>query len=156
MRNYFFFVFFLGIENIFFCFDKSQFFQILMTSWNLLTQKLKTSFFEWSTLGNVACRRWLFQLEASFLIWESFWKGWLLVRGCSHHSCLEKKYGLKVFPRNGQFLVNVPWGINQGNFRASWSWDLCFWSLKRFGRFEAVESLDAYQITNYQFSFKNS
>ena len=52
------------------------------------------------------------------------------------------------------FLVNVPWGINQGDFRASWSWNLCFWSLKRFGRFEAVASLDAYQITNYQFPSK--
>ena len=30
------------------------------------------------------------------------------------------------------------------------SWNLCFWSLKRFGRFEAIASLDAYQITNYQ------
>ena len=28
---------------------------------------------------------------------------------------------------------------------------LCFWSLKRFGRLEAVASLDAYQITKYQF-----
>ena len=32
--------------------------------------------------------------------------------------------------------------------------DLCFWSLKMFGRFEAVASLDAYQITNYQFPSK--
>ena len=29
-----------------------------------------------------------------------------------------------------------------------------FWLLKRFGKFEAVASLDAYQITNYQFSSK--
>ena len=28
---------------------------------------------------------------------------------------------------------------------------LCFWSLKRFGKLEAVASLDAYQITNYEF-----
>ena len=32
--------------------------------------------------------------------------------------------------------------------------ELVFWSLKRFGRFEAVASLDAYQITNYQFPSK--
>ena len=31
---------------------------------------------------------------------------------------------------------------------------LCFWSLKRFGKLEAVASLDAYQITNYQFLSK--
>ena len=60
-----------------------------------------------------------------------------------------EKYGSKIFPRNEQFLVNVPGGINQGDFRASWSWDLWFWSLKRFDKFEAVASLDAYQITNY-------
>ena len=29
-----------------------------------------------------------------------------------------------------------------------------FWSLKRFGRFEAVTHLVAYQITNYQFPSK--
>ena len=34
------------------------------------------------------------------------------------------------------------------------SWDFCFLLLKRFGRFEAVASLDAYQIDNYQFPSK--
>ena len=56
--------------------------------------------------------------------------------------------------RNGLFSINVPQGINQGDFRVSRFWDLYFFSLKRFGRFEAVASLDAYQITNYQFSSK--
>ena len=58
------------------------------------------------------------------------------------------------FSRNGPFLINVPQGINQGDFRVSRFWDLYFWSLKGFGRFEAVASLDAYQITNYQFPSK--
>ena len=35
------------------------------------------------------------------------------------------------------------------NFR-----DLCFWSSEGFGKLEAVASLDAYQITNYQFLSK--
>ena len=95
-----------------------------------------------------------FQLEASLLIWGSFWKGWLLDRGCSYHFCPEEKYGSKVFPKNGQFLVNVPRGINQGDFKVSQFWDLYFWSLKGFGRFKAVASLNAYQITNYQFPSK--
>ena len=111
-------------------------------------------FHDLSTPNNDACHKWPSQLKASFLIWELFWKGWLLVRSCSYHFCPREKYDSKVFPRNGQFLVDVPWGINQGDFRALWSWDLCFWSLKRFGRFEAVASLDAYQITNYQFPSK--
>ena len=50
----------------------------------------------------------------------------------------------------------MPQGINQGDFRVSRSWNLCFWSLKRFGRFKAVASLDAYQITNYQFLSKTN
>ena len=29
-----------------------------------------------------------------------------------------------------------------------------FWSLKRFGRFKVIASLDGYQITNYQFPLK--
>ena len=32
--------------------------------------------------------------------------------------------------------------------------DLCFWSWRDFGKLEAVASLDAYQITNYQFLSK--
>ena len=66
----------------------------------------------------------------------------------------KKGLWLKGFPRNGQFSVNVSQGINQGDFRVSQFWDLYFWSLKRFGGFEAVASLDAYQITNYQFPSK--
>ena len=54
----------------------------------------------------------------------------------------------------GSFLVNVPWDINQSDFRASRSRDLCFWSLKRFGKFKVVASFDAYQITNYHFPSK--
>ena len=92
-----------------------------------------------------------FQLEASLFTWESFWKGWLLVRGCSYHFYPEEKYGSEVFPKKWAILVNVPRGINQGDFRVSRFWDLYFWSLKGFGRFKAVASLDAYQITNSQF-----
>ena len=39
-------------------------------------------------------------------------------------------------------------------WQVRWLWDLYFWSLKGFGRFKAVASLDAYQITNYQFPLK--
>ena len=58
-------------------------------------------------------------LKAFLLIWWSFWKGWLLVRGCSYHFCPKEKYGSKVFSKNGQFLVNMPQGINQDDFRIS-------------------------------------
>ena len=62
----------------------------------------------------------------------------------------KKGLWLEGFSRNGQFSVNVPQGINQGDFRVSRFWDLYFWSLKGFGRLEAIASLDAYQITKYQ------
>ena len=97
--------------------------------------------------------------------------------GCSCHFYPKKKYGSKDVPfrltrkgvaiqrivdtifvskkgswleeflKNGRFSVNVPQGINQGDFRVSRFWDLYFWLLKGFGRFEAIASLDAYQIT---------
>ena len=61
---------------------------------------------------------------------------------------------LRGFSRNGSFSITMPQGINQGDFRVSRFWDLYFWSLKEFGRFKAIASLDAYQITNYQFPSK--
>ena len=36
-----------------------------------------------------------FQVEASFLIWGPFWKGWLLVQGCLYHFCPNKRLWLK-------------------------------------------------------------
>ena len=70
-------------------------------------------------------------------------------------SVQRKNMAQKYFREMGNFLVNVPWSINQGDFRASRSWNLCFWSLKRFGFWlEAVASLDACQITDYQFLSK--
>ena len=71
-------------------------------------------------------------------------------------SVSKKGLWLEGFSRNGPFLINVPQGIYQGDFRVSRFWDLYFWSLKGFGKFKAVASLDAYQITNYQFLSKTN
>ena len=71
-----------------------------------------------------------------------------LVQSCLGHFCLRKDHGSKVFQRNGCLLVNMFQDINLGDFRVSRFWDLYFWLLKGFGRFKAVASLDAYQITN--------
>ena len=62
----------------------------------------------------------------------------------------KKGLWLERFPRNGQFLVNVPQRINQGDFRVLRFWDLYFWSLKGFSRFETIASLGAYQIIKNQ------
>ena len=95
-----------------------------------------------------------FQLETSLLIWGSFLKrlafgSRLLVSFLSR----EKIWLKSIFEK---------WAIfGQCALRHQSRWfqtvmilELVFWSLKRFGRFEAVASLDAYQITNYQFPSK--
>ena len=47
-------------------------------------------FRELSTLGNIAYRKWPSSLKHLFSCEDLFWKGWLLVRGCSYHFCPEK------------------------------------------------------------------
>ena len=59
----------------------------------------------------------------------------------------EKGYGLKNSREMGNFFDQRAQGINQSDFRVSRFWDLYFLFLKGFGRFEAIASLDAYQIT---------
>ena len=126
-----------------------------------------------------------FQLEASPLIWGLFWKGWLLVQKVVHVICSKdrvwlnsvlfvlarnrfmvqrvgdtifvSKRGLwlKRFSRNEPFSINVPQGINQGDFRVSRFWGLYFWSLKGFGQVWSYSK--SWRIPNYQISkpYKN-
>ena len=54
----------------------------------------------------------------------------------------------------GAFLSTCPKASIRDEFQVSWFWDLRFWSSRGFDRLEAVASLDAYQITNYQFISK--
>ena len=65
-----------------------------------------------------------FQIEAPLLMRELFWKGLafgprLFVPVFSK----ERIMAQKVFSKNGQFLVNMPQDINQGDSRVSRSWD---------------------------------
>ena len=118
-----------------------------------------------STLGNDAYHRWPFNLkhhsscENCFENESSFGsrvvhiisvqrKG--MAQKCFIYVRKEKGYGSKGFRKMGNFRSTCPQGINQGDFRVSGFWDLYFWSFKGFGRFEAIASLDAYQITKYQ------
>ena len=92
-----------------------------------------------------------FQVEASLLMWGLLWKGWL--------------FGPKLFIPllSTKRVMTQKCFREMGNFRSmcpktlikviSGYHDLgiLFCSLKRFGRFETVASLDAYQITKYQF-----
>ena len=94
------------------------------------------------------------KVEASLLMW-GFEKVGLLVWGCSYHFCLNKDRAQKCSWEIGNFSISLPRGINQGQF---WNvivlWLVFGWWKGFFGRLEALASLDAYQITNYQFLSK--
>ena len=107
-------------------------------------------FHDLSTLGNDICHRWLSKLK--------------------HHFSYEDCFGFWLFgPKLFIPLLSTKGVMAQKCFREMGnSWSMCpktlikvisgyhdlgilFFSLQRFGRFETVASLDAYQITKYQF-----
>ena len=98
--------------------------------------------------GNNACHRWPSRLKHHFL-WENcFEKGWLLVQGCSYQFCPKKGLWLKKCSRKmGNFWSTCPKTLIKV-IPGYHDLGILFCSLKRF---EAIASLDAYQITNYQF-----
>ena len=61
----------------------------------------------------------------------------------------------KCYREMGNFWSTCPKASTENDFKASRFWDLRFWSSRGFDRLEAVASLDAYQITNYQFLSKS-
>ena len=110
-------------------------------------------FHDLSTQSNDVCHRWPSKLKHLFSCEDLFWKGWLLVRGCSYHFCPEKNMAQKYSREMGNFLSICP----EASIKVISKYHdlgILFCSLKRFGRFETVASFDAYQITKYQFFFK--
>ena len=75
-----------------------------------------------------------------------------MVQSCLDHFCPKRGLWLKSISEKWAILVNVPQGVNQGDFKISRSWDFVWF--KGFGGLEAIASLDAYQITKYQFPSK--
>ena len=105
-----------------------------------------------STPGNDAYHRWISSLKHLSLCKDCFEGVGFLVQSCLGHFCPKRGLWLKSISEKWAILVNVPQGINQGDFKISRSWDFVWF--KGFGRLEAVASLDAYQITKYQFPSK--
>ena len=70
------------------------------------------------------------------------------------NSVQRKDHGSKVFQRNGQFWSTYLKALIKVISTYRDLRILCFWSSMGFDRLEAVASLDAYQITNYQFLSK--
>ena len=80
-----------------------------------------------STLGNDARHRWLSKLKHLFLCKDCFERvGFFLVQSCLGHFCSKRGSWLKSISKKWAILVNVPQGINQGDFKISRSWDFAF------------------------------
>ena len=142
--------FFLNLA--FFCLDWSNF----SSAWYDNHFLFFCSFFSFSRShglfipSNNACHRSPFGLK-HHLLWENcFEKGWLLVQGCSYQFCPKKGLWLK---KCSQKMGNF-WSTCLKTFKVIPGYHdlgILFCSLKKF---EAIASLDAYQITNYQFLSK--
>ena len=92
-----------------------------------------------------------FQVEASFLSVRIVLEGWpfgprLFRSFLSKERIMAQKY----FREMGNFGQHVPRHQSKMISRCR-GLGILFCSLKMFDRFETVASLDAYQITNYQF-----
>ena len=109
------------------------------------------SFFFWMVYFGQCHMLWMaFHLEAYLFLWGSFWKGWLLVRGCLYHFFPEdmaQKYSRKMgnfwstCPRHQLKMILKYHGL--GTF---------FLVIERvLTGLKLLASLDAYQITKYQF-----
>ena len=111
-----------------------HFFNILFFSWLLfradqifqvhdMTINFFFSFFHFfhnfSTPGNDTCHRWSSKLKHLFSVWGLFWKVGLLVQGYLYHFCPKKGLWFKSVIEKWVILVNMPQGINQGDFRIS-------------------------------------
>ena len=109
---------------------------------------------DWSAPGNDACHKWPSKLKHLFLCEDCF--GFWLFDPKLFIPLLSTKRVMaqKCFREMGNFRSMC---LEASIKVISEYHDLgiLFCSLKRFGRFENVASLDAYQITKYQF-FKNS
>ena len=103
-----------------------------------------------STSGNNACHGWLSKLKHLFWYEDCFERFGLLVWGCSYHFCPEKDRLKSIFWEMGN-LWSMCLEASIKVISEYYDLGILFCSLKRFGRFETVASLDAYQITNYQF-----
>ena len=125
---------------------------IFSSAWHDMTINFFFYSHDWSTPGNDACHRWPSKLKHLFLCKDLFWKDWLLVWGCSYHFCPEKDRAQKYSREMGNF-----WSMClEASIKVISEYHdlgILFCTLKRFGRFETVASLDAYQITKYQFFF---
>ena len=148
-----FFHHFLNIFSCWFSFRLNQIFQVHDMTINFLLFFL---FLFLSTPSNDVCHRWPSKLKHLFSVWGLFWKVGLLAQGCLYHFCPKRIMAQKCYREMGNFGQHAPRHQSKMISRYHRHETCVFGHRKSFGRLEAVASLDAYQITNYQFFFKNS
>ena len=84
-------------------------------------------------------------------MWGLFWKVGLLAQGCLGHFCPKKGSWLKSISEEWVILVNMSQDINQRWFQGIMVLGFCSAHGKGLAGLKLLASLDAYQITNYQF-----
>ena len=96
-----------------------------------------------------------FQVEASLLSVRIVLEGWPFgPRLFISFLFKERIMAQKCYRKMGNFLSTCPKASIKDDFKASLFWNLRFWSSRGFDRLEAIASLDAYRIINYQFLSK--
>ena len=128
------------------CLELIEFFKCM--TWHSIF--LLFFFHDLSTLGNDVCHRWLSKLKHHFSCEDCF--GFWLFGPKLFIPLLSTKMVMaqKCFREMGNFRSMCPKTLIKVISRYH-DLGILFCSLKRFGRFETEASLDAYQITKYQF-----
>ena len=110
-------------------------------------------FFDFSTPDNDTCHRWPSKLKHFFSMWGLFWKVGLLAQGCLGRFCPKRGSWLKSISKKWVILVNMSQDINQRWFQGIADLRFCSARGKGLAGLKLLASLDAYQITKYQFFF---
>ena len=109
------------------------------------------SFLLLSTQGNDACHRWPSELKCLFSCKDCFERLAFWSQVVYIISVQREGYGQKCSRKMSNFGPHAPKHQSKMISRYHDFGDLCFWSSIEFWRLEAVASLNAYQIINYQF-----
>ena len=108
-------------------------------------------FYDLSTQSNDACHRWPSKLKHLFSVWGLFWKVSILTQGCLGHFYPKRGSWLKSISEKWVILVNMSQDINQRWFQGIAVLRFCSAHGKGLAGLKLLASLDAYQITKYQF-----
>ena len=136
-------------------FRADRIFQVHVMTINFLFSFFSFSLFfhDFSTPGNDTCHRWPPKWKHLFSMWGLFWKVGLLAQGCLGRFCPKRGSWLESISEKRVILVNMSQDINQRWFQGIAVLRFCSARGKGLASLQLLASLDAYQITKYQFFF---